>query len=78
MLQAQRQVVAARSTTVSSAIGIYRALGGGWENRPDQGFVDESTRDAMRQRVNWGDLLKPAATEPPLKGQDGEWPSPDW
>ena len=78
VLQTQRQVVQARSTTVSSAIGIYRALGGGWENRPDQGFVDESTRDAMRQRVDWGNLLKPAATESPLKGQDGESPSPDW
>jgi hypothetical protein len=28
--------------------------------------------------VNWGDLLAPAATEPPLKGEDGRWPSPDW
>ena len=31
LLRAQQQLVAARSTTVSSAIGIYRALGGGWE-----------------------------------------------
>ncbi len=77
LLQAQRQVVAARSTTVSSAIGIYRALGGGWESRPGQGFVDQATRDEMRQRVNWGDLLDPSATEPPLKGQDGQWPLPD-
>jgi hypothetical protein len=71
-------VVAARSTTVSSSIGIYQALGGGWEDRPAEGFVDEATREAMRQRVNWGDLLKPAATEPPLKGQNSEWPAPDW
>ena len=79
LLQAQRQVVTARSTTVSSAIGIYRALGGGWEIRPGQGFVDQATRDAMRQRVDWGNLLKPEATEPPFKGQDGgRWPSPDW
>ena len=78
LLRVQQQVVATRSTTVSSAIGIYRALGGGWEIRPGQGYVDETTRDAMRQRVDWGDLLKPEATEPPFKGQDGVWPSPDW
>jgi NodT family efflux transporter outer membrane factor (OMF) lipoprotein len=78
LLQAQRNFVTARSTTVSSAIGIYRALGGGWQIRSGRGFVDEATRDAMRQRVDWGDLLAPAATEPPLKGEDGRWPSPDW
>jgi NodT family efflux transporter outer membrane factor (OMF) lipoprotein len=78
LLQAQRNFVTARSTTVSSAIGIYRALGGGWEIRSGRGFVDEATRDAMRQRVDWDDLLKPEATEPPLKGEDGRWPSPDW
>ena len=76
MLQAQRQVVAARSTSVSSAIGIYRALGGGWESRTGQGFVDQATRDEMRQRVNWGDLLDPSRPSR-LKGQDGEWPLPD-
>ena len=78
LLQAQRQVVAARSATVSSAIAIYRALGGGWQGSPADGFVDPSTRDAMSQRVNWGDLLEPPATRAPPKGQDGEWPSPDW
>ena len=78
LLRAQQQVVAARSTTVSSAIGIYRALGGGWEIRSGQGFVDEATRDTMQKRVDWGDLLQPKATEPPLKGQGGGWPSPDW
>ncbi len=78
LLRAQQQVVAARSTTVSSAIGIYRALGGGWEIRSGQGFVDEATRDTMQKRVDWGDLLQPEATQPPLKGQGSGWPSPDW
>ncbi len=78
LLRAQQQVVAARSTTVSSGIGIYRALGGGWEIRSGQGFVDEATRDTMQKRVDWGDLLQPEATQPPLKGQGSGWPSPDW
>lgn len=78
LLRAQQQLVASRSTTVSSAIGIYRALGGGWEIRSGHDFVDQATRDTMQKRVNWGDLLGPEATEPPLKGQDGGWPSPDW
>ena len=78
LLRAQQQTVSARNTTVSSAIGIFRALGGGWEIRSSQGFVDEATRDLMQKRVDWGDLLQPKSTEPPLKGQGGGWPSPDW
>ena len=78
LLRAQQQLVSARSNTVSSAVGIYRALGGGWEIRSGQGFVDEATRDTMQKRVDWGDLLQPKETEPPLKGQGSGWPSPDW
>ncbi len=78
LLRTQQQLVTARSTTVSSAIGIYRALGGGWEIRSTDGFVDAATVETMRRRVDWGDLLQPNATEPPLKGQGSGWPSPDW
>jgi NodT family efflux transporter outer membrane factor (OMF) lipoprotein len=78
LLRAQQSYVTARSTTVRSAIGIYRALGGGWEIRSGSDFVDRETKDAMQRRVNWGDLLQPEATEPPFKGEGGGWPSPDW
>jgi NodT family efflux transporter outer membrane factor (OMF) lipoprotein len=78
LLRTQQQRVSARSTAVSSAIGIYRALGGGWEIRAGHDFVDQATRDTMQQRVDWGGLLQLKATELPLKGQDGGWPSPDW
>ncbi len=78
LLRTQQQLVTARSTTVSSAVGIYRALGGGWEIRTGHDFVDQATRDTMQKRVNWGGLLQLKATELPLKGQDGDWPAPDW
>ncbi len=78
LLQVQQRYVAARSTTVSSAVGIYRALGGGWEIRSDRGFVDPVTRETMQKRTDWGDLLQPQATQAPLKGEGSGWPSPDW
>jgi NodT family efflux transporter outer membrane factor (OMF) lipoprotein len=78
MLKAQRDSVSARSTTASSAIGIYRALGGGWQIRAGQDFVDSATRETMRQRVDWGDLLQREATEQPVKGTGTGWPLPDW
>ena len=68
LLRVQQQVVAASSTTVSSAIGIYRALGGGWEIRSGRGFVDAATSDTMRKRVDWGDLLQPQATRTAIEG----------
>lgn len=78
LLRVQQQYVAARSTTVSSAVGIYRALGGGWEIRSGRGFVDQATRETMQERTDWGDLLQPQATQAPLKGEASGWPSPDW
>jgi len=78
LLQAQQQSVTARSNMASSAIGIYKALGGGWEIRSGRNFVDQETKDTMEKRTNWGELLKPEATEPPIKGQDRRYPSPDW
>lgn len=39
-------------------IAIYKALGGGWEIREGKDFVPEKTKDEMRTRTNWGDLLE--------------------
>jgi len=78
LLKAQQQLVAARGATASSAIGIYRALGGGWEVRSGFDFVDAASKEAMQQRVNWGELLNPAATQPPDRAAGGGYPSPDW
>jgi len=78
LLKAQRDSVSARSATASSAIGIYRALGGGWEIRSGQDFVDSATKETMQRRTDWGDLLQREAAEPPLKGTGSGWPAPDW
>ena len=78
LLQAQRQVVSARSTTARSAVNVYRALGGGWEIRAGHDFVDKETSDAMRKRTNWGELLKPEATQQPIKGESSRYAWPDW
>jgi NodT family efflux transporter outer membrane factor (OMF) lipoprotein len=41
-------------------VGVYRALGGGWQLREGQNFIPESVRAEMAQRTNWGGLLAPA------------------
>jgi NodT family efflux transporter outer membrane factor (OMF) lipoprotein len=54
----QQRYAANRGEAVRSLVSLYRALGGGWQTRPEEGFVDAETRQTMTERTNWGDLLK--------------------
>ncbi|OGP71653.1 MAG: transporter [Deltaproteobacteria bacterium RBG_13_60_28] len=42
-------------------VGVYRALGGGWQLREGQDFVPQEVQAEMAKRTNWGALLTPAA-----------------
>ena len=77
LLLAQQRLVTARSDTVRGAVGVYRALGGGWEIHAGKDFVDSETKGVMQKRVDWGELLQPGATQPP-PADSTRWPSPDW
>ncbi|ABF08591.1 NodT family efflux transporter outer membrane factor (OMF) lipoprotein [Cupriavidus metallidurans] len=52
-----------RSNAVGYLIDLYKALGGGWYS--EQPLVDPATRDQMRQRTDWGDLLDEPPRTPP-------------
>ncbi len=56
-----------RSNAVGSLIALYKAVGGGWHT--EQPLVDPATRELMKQRTNWGDLIDesnaPTTTLPP-------------
>jgi NodT family efflux transporter outer membrane factor (OMF) lipoprotein len=43
----------------SNLVGVYRTLGGGWQIREGKEFIPEPIKQAMDNRTNWGDLLKP-------------------
>jgi NodT family efflux transporter outer membrane factor (OMF) lipoprotein len=47
-----------QANVVRALIGIYRGLGGGWQSRPTDDYVDSPTRDLMEGRTNWGDQLR--------------------
>ena len=53
----QNRYAASQGQAVQSVVQLYKALGGGWEVREGQPFVDENTLTVMRERTNWGDLL---------------------
>lgn len=42
---------------INSVISLYKALGGGWEATPVEQLIPADTRDLMRERTDWGDLL---------------------
>ena len=54
--QAERELVN-RGNHISAVIDLYRAMGGGWLDMPLEEVVPAATRDTMRERSDWGDLL---------------------
>ena len=59
LYQAQSNLATASGNLSSSVATIYRALGGGWQIREGNDFVNAATRVEMRDRTNWGQLLPP-------------------
>jgi NodT family efflux transporter outer membrane factor (OMF) lipoprotein len=64
----------------NNLVGMYRALGGGWQLREGQDFVPESVKAEMAKRTNWGKLLTPAAfpPEPPPGQKRYDILAPQW
>ncbi len=63
----------------SNLVGVYRAMGGGWQIREGQDFVPASIREAMAKRTDWGRLLMPAALpSPPLAPPKYDIRLPQW
>ena len=65
LYQAQNNLAAAEGGVSVSLTTAYRALGGGWQIREGQDFVNDSTRAEMRARTNYGDILAPAGQPQP-------------
>lgn len=73
LVQQQDSLVVARASIALGAVRTYRALGGGWEVRAGQEFVDPDTAERMRARTNWGEVLSPNWEQ----GEDLGFPRPD-
>ena len=88
VLTAQQALLSAEDSLASALgnisiflVGVYRALGGGWQIREGQDFVPIETRKDMEQRTNWGKLLTPASQPPPTPEEERQKSlirAPDW
>jgi NodT family efflux transporter outer membrane factor (OMF) lipoprotein len=65
--QSDRAIVN-RGDHVAAIIDFYRALGGGWEAATIETVIPERTRETMRQRSDWGDLLDAELAQPTESG----------
>ena len=57
LLESQNRLAEARSSVAINMIGLYKALGGGWEIRQGDPVVPDSTRREMKDRTYWGGYL---------------------
>jgi len=60
-------------------VGVYRAIGGGWETREGKDLVSPAITDEMKKRTSWGGLLAPASYNPPVEAKPSPAVrTPDW
>lgn len=75
VLDAQRSVFAQSTNElvnqgnyIAAIIELYKSLGGGWADRRIDQVIPESTREKMKARSDWGELLDAPLPVPPLQG----------
>ncbi len=77
LLTAQDNFATALGSISTNLVGVYRALGGGWELREGRDVISEDIRKEMARRTNWGNLLTPASHLPAEQERSTIRP-PDW
>jgi hypothetical protein len=79
VLARQTSLALAAGAVPANLVGVYRALGGGWQSREDQAFVPPQTIDAMTGRTDLGRLLDYEIKVPPIPVPRPELPRlPEW
>jgi NodT family efflux transporter outer membrane factor (OMF) lipoprotein len=79
LLSVQDNLAATLGNISSNLVGVYRALGGGWEVREGNDLIPSEIREEMAKRTNWGKLLAPASYNPlPPEEPKSLIRLPDW
>ena len=58
LFQQQQRYITNQGDIVRALIALYKALGGGWQNRDGLPRIDPETLEVMQQRSDWGELLE--------------------
>ena len=57
LFQQQQRYITNQGDIVRNVIAMYKALGGGWENRDGLPWIDPETLEVMQARTDWGDMI---------------------
>lgn len=78
-LVTQQDLLTARRGDIATfLIAMYRALGGGWEIRQGNDFVPGETKEVMKERTNWGEVLESTPSDSSGDKNIKTFPRPDW
>jgi NodT family efflux transporter outer membrane factor (OMF) lipoprotein len=58
LTQEQDLLTAVNGEVALNLIAMYKALGGGWQMREGKDFVNEETKEVMKERTSWGKTLE--------------------
>ena len=79
LLNQQDNLASTLGNISTSLVGVYRALGGGWEIREGDDIVPPEIKAEMNERTNWGSLLSPTTYNLPASREPQSEPRlPDW
>jgi len=79
LLSVQDNLATTLGNIAVNLVGVYKALGGGWEVRKGNDFIPSEIREEMAKRTNWGKLLAPASYNPlPPEEPKSLIRVPDW
>ncbi len=79
LLSGQDSLATTLGNVSKGLVGVYRALGGGWEIREGKDLLPPEIIKEMAKRTNWGKLLKPASYNlPPTEEPKPTIRLPDW
>ena len=79
LLNEQDSLASTLGSISVNLVGVYRALGGGWEVREGKELVPPAVKVDMEKRTDWGKLLAPASYNPPAgKAPESSPRLPDW
>ncbi len=59
-------------------VGVYRALGGGWQIREGKELVPDTIKEQMAKRTDWGSLLEPTPQPSPENSAPSGITLPQW
>ncbi|MGZ5051645.1 MAG: efflux transporter outer membrane subunit [Methylobacter sp.] len=73
LLSEQDNLASTLGDIANNLVGVYRALGGGWQVREGNDVVPDAVKEQMAKRTDWGGLLQPYSEQAPMGASWPRW-----